>query len=115
MLIPGGSYKTVLLQSAAVAVGNGTVMGCTDVSGGALTAVAMQVTGITTATITFEATIDGSNWLSILAENVTTGAEATTAAANGIYRVMCLGMVQVRARISSWTSGTITITGVAIA
>jgi hypothetical protein len=102
------------MQVAAVATGNGTAITTVD-TGGALTSIGIQITGITTATIIFEATIDGTNWVAILAENVTTGAQATTATANGIYRVVCMGMVQIRARISAWTSGTVVVTGVAIA
>jgi hypothetical protein len=114
MNVPGGQYKVVPMQVAIVAIGNGTAIATVD-TGGALTAVGIQITGITTATVTFEATIDGTNWVSILAENVTTGVESATTTANGIFRITCIGMVQIRARISAWTTGAITITGVAVA
>lgn len=115
MNVPGGFAYNAVMQNAAVATGNGTAIDVRKEADGAMSVVAIQVTGITTATITFEATIDDSNWVSILAENITTGAEATTATADGIYRITCLGLSQIRARVSAWTSGTITATGWAVA
>jgi hypothetical protein len=114
MLVPGGQIKVVPMQVAAVATGNGTVIVTTELDGGAMTAVTFQVTGITTATITWEATIDGT-WVAVQATNLNSGTAATTATADGLYRFTCLGLMQVRARISAWTSGTITVTGVASA
>jgi len=100
------------MQNAAVATGNGTAMECTAATRGAMTVLTMQVQGITTATITFEATIDGSNWVAVQATNLNSGSAATTATADGLYRLTVLGLVSVRARISAWTSGTITVTGI---
>lgn len=112
MLVPGGQYEKVVMQDAAVATGNGTAAASTSGSGGCYTTLTVQITGITTATITFEATIDGSNWVAIAFTNLNAGTDATTATANGLYRATVLGLVSVRARISSWTSGAITVTGI---
>ncbi len=97
-----------VMQSAAVATGNGVSF---DAGGHGYNTLAMQVTGITTATITFEATIDGTNWVSILATNVTSGGAAATATADGIYRADISSLHQVRTRVSAYTSGTITVKG----
>lgn len=99
-----------VLQSAAVATGNGETL---DVSG--YGSIAFQVTGITTATVTFEATIDGSNWVAIQAANSTTEVVATTATADGIYTAVVAGYQKVRARISAWTTGTLYVTALATA
>lgn len=115
MLLPGGNYQYQLMQSAATATGNGTALATTDAANGAHTTLTMQVAGITTATITFEATVDGSNWVAVACTNLNDGTAATTATANGLYRLTCLGLVSVRARISAYTSGTITVIGVAVA
>lgn len=115
MLTPGSNYLYQTMQSAAVATGNGTAIETTGVDTGGCTTLAMQITGITTATVTFEATIDGTNWVAVLATNITSGSAATTATANGIYRMDCSALVSVRARISAWTSGAVTVTGVATA
>lgn len=111
MNVPGAQYINAIMQNAATAVGNGTPMDCTAAARGAMTVLTMQVQGITTATITFEATIDGTNWVAIQVTNLTSGALATTTTADGLFRVTVLGLVRVRARISAYTSGTITVTG----
>ena len=94
------------LQSGATATGNGTAM---DVGG--LAVAGLQVTGITTATITFEGTVDGSNWVAVRALNLGTGAVGTTATADGVFEVPVAGLSQLRARISAYTTGTITVVG----
>lgn len=95
------------LHTAAVATANGTAL---DVQ--QYPAVGVQVEGITSATITFEVTIDGSTWYAALASNLTTGLVATTATADGMYQVPTVGPEQMRARISTYVSGTITVTAV---
>jgi len=95
-----------VFQSSAITTTNGTAM---DVKG--LPAVGLQVTGITTATITFEATVDGTNWAAVRAIPLSTGTGATTTTADGLFLVPVGGMSQLRARISAWTAGTITVSG----
>lgn len=112
MHVPGGQFAHLEMHSAAVATGNGTALDCTEAAEGAKAYAAIQIVGITTATITFEATIDGSNWVAIEFTNLNDAAAATTATADGIYRALVIGLLQVRARISAWTAGTITVTGI---
>lgn len=112
MNVPGGEYHRVTMQDAAVATGAGTALDVSLVPGGAFTVAAFQIVGITTATITFQATIDGTNWVAVQAENLANGTSATTATADGIYRLTTLGLAQVRANITSWTTGTIYVYGV---
>jgi len=102
--------ETAMLQGGAVANGDGTPM---DVAG--LTFVCLQATGITTATINWEATVDGVNWVAVLATNQTTGAVATTTTTNGLFGMNCAGYASVRARISGYAAGTIVVTGLAMA
>lgn len=111
MLEAGGQYKTVLMHSAATGTGDGTAMECTEASGGAHKQLTMQVQGISGDTITWEATIDGSNWKGLLVTPLSTGTAALTATADGLYRVDVTGLVQFRARISTYGAGTITVTG----
>lgn len=98
-----------ILQSAAAADGNGTPM---DAAG--LRWAVFQVKGITTATINWEATINGTDWVAVLATNQTSGTAATTAAADGLFGMNCAGYAQVRSRISGYSAGTITVTGLAL-
>jgi hypothetical protein len=111
----GGPYQYVTLQSAAVAVGNGTELECAIGEDGAYSFARCQVTGITTATITFEGTVDGTNWTAVQATNMATGAVATTATADGTYGVLVAALLKFRARISAWTTGTIYVTALATA
>lgn len=111
MQVPGAQAYKRTLQSAAVATGNGTAVTCTSGPEGSYATLALQVQGITTATITWEATIDGTNWVAVQATPLTTGTAATTATADGLFRVNVTGLVSFRARISAYTSGTITVTG----
>lgn len=97
------------LQSAAAATGNGTAA---MVSG--LASLTLQVTGITGDTITLEATVDGTNYVAVLAANLNTGAVATTITANGLYSVPCAGLKFVRARISTYSAGAITVVGMGV-
>jgi hypothetical protein len=115
MLVPGAQAYKRTLQSAAVATGNGTPVTVTAGGEGGYATLTVQVVGITTATITWEGTVDGTNWVAILATPLTTGTAATTATADGIYRINVTGLASVRARISAWTSGTITVTAYMVA
>jgi hypothetical protein len=107
--MPKGYTARQNLQTGAVAVGNGTPIDCSG-----FTWLGIQVVGITTATITFEATNDGATWVALpVTSLIIAGTVVTTATADGMFRANVGGLGSVRARISSWTSGTITVTGVA--
>lgn len=116
MLVPGGQYKDVKMQDAATATGNGTAVTVgSDPDTGAYLIIDIQVTGISGDTITFEGTIDDTNWVAIQFENLSTGATSTTTSVDGIYRLTCGGLFKVRARISTYSAGTITVVGSAAA
>jgi hypothetical protein len=125
MQLPGGNYKDVVMQgtknnysgtiTGIAATANGTAILCTEASGGAYTTLVAHVEGISGDTITFEATIDGTNWLAVLFTNLTSGTAATTATADGLYRATVTGLKQVRARLSTYSAGTIIVIGVATA
>lgn len=104
-----GLYKSDgdpwLFQNAVTGTGNGNVL---NTQGwGALT---VQVTGITTATVTFEATADGSNW-NPLGCATGTGTIASSTTSNGLFICSIPGLLAVRAPVSAYTSGTITVKG----
>ena len=101
--------RDVIMQDAVGETANGTAI---DVKG--LSHLSMQVTGTFSGTVTFEATVDASNWASVQVYNIATGAVSTTATAAGIYTCGVSGLYQIRARVSGWVSGTITVTGLAV-
>ena len=68
-----------------------------------------SITGTWVGTITFEGTIDGTNYFSINAVSASTSAPQTTTIANGLYRITPGGLTQIRVNMSSFTSGTASI------
>ena len=92
------------IQEAATATGNGLEF---DVRGYATTV--FQVYGTFSGTITFEGSLDGTNWVAVRTENLNDGSIGTTATAAGLYRLGSAGLGTVRARISVYTSGSITV------
>jgi hypothetical protein len=105
----GSTYKLVRLHNAETEAADGTVLELSDYTSGCVGyAVGLQLTGISGETITWEATIDGTNWVAIRVEPLATGTYATTATANGLYRVEVSGLLQFRARISTGSSGAVT-------
>ena len=115
MNVPGSAYQYVIMQNAAVATGAGTPIPITDVDIGAYLSLTVQIAGITSATVTFQGSIDGTNWVAIQFENMNTGDSSTTATVDGLYRGTVLGLMQARANITVYATGTITITGIATA
>jgi len=76
--------------------------------------VGLQITGTWVATLQFEGTIDGTNWFAMNAHAIgTTASLITSTTANGQWRLMSGGCVQVRVRCSAFTSGTAVVTLVA--
>lgn len=103
MAIAGGPVAT--LQAAAGADGNGTAF---DVRGAAR--VTVQVSGTFSATVNFEGTIDDTNWFAVGLKTAADGAAATTATGAGVWkRTSDLALSQMRARVSSYASGAVTV------
>jgi len=97
---------TSILQNAATATGNGLSLPVDQ-----YTSVGLQVTISETATVTFETTADASNWVSASCMSIadTSGTLTTTASSSGAYQCNVSGMALFRARISSFSSGTVTV------
>lgn len=75
--------------------------------------VTAQLSGTFSATVTWEGMVEENNsllWRSITAVEITTKVAATTATAAGIYQVNSAGLRQVRARCSTFASGSVTTT-----
>lgn len=100
----GGLARTAILQSGATANGNGTSM---DVS--ELATVIFDVQGTFSATINFEGTTDDTVWAPILVTAMGAGTITATTTTTGLYRAVVTGLKSVRARISGYSSGSITV------
>ena len=77
-------------------------------------AVLLALTGTFVGTVTWEASFDGATWFGVLATNKTTAAAALTATAPGLFLIPMQGIGHIRARVSAWTSGKLTVKGIAV-
>lgn len=98
-------YSANRSSGSLAVVEDATILGIGDCGSSTI-----QLTGTWSGTVTFEGTTLGNSWVSVVAKNVATGAEATTATANGVYVIPSAGLNQVRARFSTATSGTVVAT-----
>jgi hypothetical protein len=97
--------QTATLQNAAAATGNGSIFGT-----GLVTVVAFQVTGTFSATVAFEGTNDGTTFVALTCFTLDGQTSVTGASTTGIWRCNAVGLAGVRARISAFSSGTVTVT-----
>jgi hypothetical protein len=100
------------LQSAATATGNGTALLLDR-----YTHVAVQVTGTFSATVAFEVTVDGSTWVAAACldvSDVNRTHKATTTSAGVFTFDEFIGVIGLRARISAYTSGSVTVVANAV-
>lgn len=116
MLQRPGLAKSFDFHRNVVANGNGNALESTEISNGSFSWLTVQILGITTATVNFECSNDGTNYVALELESAGASAtKATSTAANGIWRGMILGFKFVRMRISGWSSGTVSVFGWATA
>jgi len=104
--ITGGySPANLTMQNAAVADGNGTNLDVNDYA----TAV-LEIRGTFVGTINFEGSIDDTNWYPIVATK-NDGTNGSTTTTVGLYEVKVATIKSVRARVSGYASGSITVIG----
>jgi len=115
MQVNWNGYKYHKLQTAAGVTGAGSPMRLIDDAGGGLDAIAVQVEGITSATVTWQVSLNGVDWYGILLSPPPTGTGALTATADGIYRGNVKGLKWFRANITTFGSGTIEIEAFGVA
>lgn len=97
------------MQSAAAATGNGTNL---NVLG--YVSIIVNITGTFVATVIFEASVDDTTFVAISAHQVgVAGNLSSTTTVAGDFRISVAGYKSVRARISAFTSGTVTAKGYA--
>lgn len=95
------------LQSAATQTGSGQVV---KILGQSM--VSFNVSGTFVGTVEFEATtnpLDTTTWISVPCTPLSGGATVTNATAPGIWRCDVAGLGNLRARVSAYTSGSVTV------
>lgn len=114
--VPGGLAEVKTLHNAATAAADGAALICDSPQTGAKTIAIFEISGISGDTITFKgrATPSGS-YVAVQCVNLADGSESTTATADGIYRITCIGLYDMLADITTYSAGTITVTGKACA
>lgn len=70
----------------------------------------VQITGTWVGTITFEGSVDGTNWNPVNAVAASTSIPQSTTVVNGLFRLTPAGLLQLRANMTTYTSGTATLT-----
>lgn len=73
------------------------------------TYVGIQISGTWAGTMTFEVTVDGTNWAGVSATPSNSSTAVLTSTANGVWGVQIQGFAGIRARFSTATSGTATV------
>lgn len=96
---------TATLQSAATANGDGSTL---DVSG--YSSVSFVITGTFVATVNFEVTGDGTNWEPLQVVQVGTSTISTASTSTGTFSAAIGSLKTVRARVSGYASGAVTVT-----
>lgn len=106
--------KSATPQIASIVASGTAAANCLTVNVANATDLAIDLTGTWVGTVTFEATIDGTNWagLGVKPSNATTVTTfVLTSTANGMFVVDATPFKAIRARCSAYTSGTIVAKG----
>jgi hypothetical protein len=109
-----GSIISGTLQNAATADGNGTALTVSGMSTVIVTVNCASCSGGTT--VNFEGTGDATNYSALNAVQLGTQVLDTTVTTSGvtIWEIPVAGLQAVRARISGYSAGTVTVTGRAV-
>lgn len=102
-------YTYHTLQDAAEAIGDGTAIDLTDVSLGAATDIAVQVTGTFVGTLYLQGTVDGTNYTYYALTDRENAVEAENTTSPMIFTGSVRGLSGFRVRVNAYTSGAITV------
>jgi len=80
----------------------------TSLSG--LGVVGVQITGTWTATLTFQGSVDGTNYVTLTGQDSAYAGPVTATTANGVFLLYSAGYASVRVIATAYTSGTATVT-----
>jgi len=97
-------HYVATIQNAAAATGNGTILDTFGSNG-----VLLQIVGTFVGTVTFNGTVDGTNYVAIRGINKNSGAVANNATAAGLWFIPLDGEIKFKAEITAYTSGSITV------
>ena len=102
------------MQVAATANSNGRSMIVTDDADGSYSVWAVHVTGTFDATVNFEGTLDGTTWVPLPMIDAESSSEVLSTSSPGMFYGNVSALALVRARISAYVSGSVTVKGQAV-
>lgn len=108
LVAPAGVYAGSLTASGTSCVAANCVSAPLPAS--LVGTVTVQLAGTFVATVQFEGSVDGTHFVAVNAVPITGGAAVTSATGAGVWQVQAVGLAAVRARVSAYTSGTVTAT-----
>ena len=108
------SPKYEEMQVAATANSNGRSMIVTDDADGSYSVWAVHVTGTFDATVNFEGTLDGTTWVPLPMIDAESSSEVLSTSSPGMFYGNVSALALVRARISAYVSGSVTVKGQAV-
>ena len=100
------ALRSKTLETMAVQDETAGKAGAGDAFAGLVT---YQLFGTWVGTVTFQGTIDATNWFSVRAEPLATGSLATTTTTTGLFRIDASGLAFVRVKFTARTSGTVNV------
>jgi hypothetical protein len=100
---------TDTLQEAVEANANGAALATEGYA-----SVLFTVTGTFDATVTFQGSRDNTNWFNIQAQNMSDATQASAVTAAGLYSAGIGGLEYVRAVVSNYVSGAVTVDATAL-
>lgn len=106
-----GPAQTFTLLDKASATGEGAVA---DLDG-KFASLAVQVSGTFVGTVSFEASVDGTNFVAIQGTKKSDGTTATSTTTAGLFEFRVNGVNKFRLNVSAYTSGEISAVGTASA
>lgn len=107
---PVGAPQTITVVDSGTACVTAPTACATFALDSATGSLSLSVSGTWTGTLTFEGTNNGTNWTSVVAVNLATGAQATTTTASGLFSITNAGVIAVRARATAAMTGTAVLT-----
>jgi hypothetical protein len=113
-VVPAAAQNVAFTKTGALTATNAscTATACVSmpVTSGS-NAIGVQITGTFTGTVTFEGSVDGTNYVTTAVVPVGTTRTLTgTATAAGVWQWNVSGLTAIRARCTAFTSGTINVT-----
>ena len=106
-------HKSEYLHNATATTASASALNGTALDTTGYTSLGLQVVITDTATVSFQGTVDNSNWVATgcVATSDTSTATVTSTTASKLYQCNVAGLSQFRAPISGLTAGTVTVKG----